>query len=68
MRMKIWTSNRLRFAVIALFAAAALPCFAAEVAVLKNGFSIRCERREVVGDTTRLYTKADGSSYVDVRT
>ncbi len=66
--MKIWTSNRLRFAVIALFAAAALPCFAAEVAVLKNGFSIRCERREVVGDTTRLYTKADGSSYVDVRT
>jgi len=66
--MKIWTSNRLRFAVIALFAVTALPCFASEVAVLKNGFSVRYERREVVGDITRLYTKADGSSYVDVRT
>lgn len=47
---------------------AALPCFAAEVAVLKNGFSIRHERREVVGNVTRLYVNADGSSYVDVPT
>jgi hypothetical protein len=54
-------------AVLAL-AAAALPCFATEVAVLKNGFSIRHERREVVGDTTRLYVSADGSSFVDVPT
>ena len=48
--------------------AAALPCFGGEVAVLRNGFSIRHERREVVGDTTRLYTTADGSSFVDVPT
>lgn len=47
---------------------AALPCFAGEVAVLKNGFSIRHERREVVGDVTRLYVNADGSSFVDVPT
>jgi len=47
---------------------AALPCFASEVAVLKNGFSIRHERREVVGNMTRLYVNADGSSYVDVAT
>ena len=47
---------------------AALPCFAGEVAVLKNGFSIRHERREIVGDTTRLYVNADGSSFVDVPT
>lgn len=46
----------------------ALPCFAGEVAVLKNGFSIRHERREVVGNTTRLYVSADGSSFVDVPT
>jgi soluble lytic murein transglycosylase-like protein len=47
---------------------AALPCFGGEVAVLRNGFSIRHERREVVGDTTRLYMTADGASFVDVPT
>jgi hypothetical protein len=65
---------RMRFAlklggwIFLLFALAALPCFAGEVAVLRNGFSIRHERREVVGDTTRLYLTADGSSFVDVPT
>ena len=54
--------------IIAILAIAALPCFAAEVAVLKNGFSITHERREVIGGITRLYVKADGSSYVDVPT
>jgi hypothetical protein len=51
-----------------MFAVGALPCFAGEVAVLRNGFSIRHERREVIGDTTRLYVTADGSSFVDVPT
>jgi hypothetical protein len=46
----------------------ALPCFAGEVAVLKNGFAIKHERREIVGDLTRLYVSADGSSFVDVPT
>jgi Transglycosylase SLT domain len=46
----------------------AIPCFAGEVAVLRNGFSIKHERREVVGDLTRLYVSADGSSFVDVPT
>src|SRR5579863_710434 len=54
--------------IIAILAVAALPCFAGEVAVLKNGFSIRHERRQVIGDVTRLYVNADGSSFVDVRT
>lgn len=54
--------------IIAILAIAALPCLAAEVAVLKNGFSITHERREVIGQITRLYVKADGSSYVDVPT
>lgn len=66
--MRCLRSGREWLAVIVLFAVAALPCFAAEVAVLRNGFSIRHERREIVGDTTRLYVTADGSSFVDVPT
>lgn len=60
-------SSKLRLAAIVIFAMA-LPTFASEVAVLKNGFSIRHERREIVGDVTRLYVNADGSSFVDVPT
>jgi hypothetical protein len=41
--------------------------FAADVAVLRNGFSIRYERREVIGEVTRLYLNGDGSGYVDVQ-
>lgn len=59
---------RLRATVIAILAVMALPCLADDVAVLKNGFSIQHQRREVVGETTRLYVKGDGSSYVDVPT
>lgn len=61
-KLGIWSRTLL------MLAAAALPCFAGEVAVLRNGFSIRHERREIVGDTTRLYVTADGSSFVDVPT
>jgi hypothetical protein len=67
MRMKFWTSIRAAW-IGAFLAAMALPCFAGEVAVLKNGFSIKHERREVMGAVTRLYTSADGSSFVDVPT
>jgi hypothetical protein len=41
---------------------------ATDVAVLTNGFSIRHERREVVGSVTRLYLGADRDGYVDVST
>jgi len=41
---------------------------AADVAVLRNGFSIRHERRETVGSVTRLYLGADKNGYVDVPT
>jgi hypothetical protein len=46
------------------------PLFAsgADLAVLRNGFSIRHERREVVGPVTRLYLGADRDGYVDVPT
>ncbi len=48
-----------------LFAGTAL---ASQIAILKNGFSIRHERRAAMGDLTRLYTGADASSYVDIPT
>jgi hypothetical protein len=62
--------NHLRLAprMLALLVLCVLPCFAGEIAVLKNGFAIKHERREVVGDVTRLYVSADGSSFVDVPT
>lgn len=53
---------------ITLLVMAALPCLAGEVAVLKNGFAIKHQRREIVGDLTRLYVNADGSSFIDVPT
>jgi soluble lytic murein transglycosylase-like protein len=50
-----------------LFAVSQLP--AAEMANLRNGFSLRHEHHEVVGDTTRLYMSADpAGGYVDVAT
>jgi hypothetical protein len=46
------------------------PLFASgtDLAVLSNGFSIRHERREVIGPVTRLYLGADRDGYVDVPT
>jgi len=43
-----------------------VPVFAAEVAILRNGFSIRHERRSAVGNVVRLYTGADATSYIDI--
>jgi soluble lytic murein transglycosylase-like protein len=48
--------------------AIAIPCLASEVAILKNGFEITHQRKEVIGDVTRLYVSADGASFVDVPT
>ncbi|HZQ68756.1 MAG TPA: lytic transglycosylase domain-containing protein [Terriglobales bacterium] len=42
--------------------------FAADVAILQNGFSIRHEHRQVVGPVTRLYTTPDNSAFVDIPT
>jgi len=51
-----------------LLALIALPSFAAESAILRNGFSIRHERRRVIGDITRLYIDGGQSSFVDIPT
>jgi Transglycosylase SLT domain len=45
--------------------AAQLCAFSAEVAVLRNGFSIRFERKQQTGDVTRLYTSG---GYLDIAT
>ncbi len=44
----------------------ARPASAAELAILRNGFSIRHEHRLVMGTMTRLYLAADDSSFTDV--
>jgi hypothetical protein len=66
--MRLFPKIRMWRGILALAVLTAIPCFATEVAVLKNGFSIRHERREVVGGVTRLYVNSEGSSYVDVST
>jgi soluble lytic murein transglycosylase-like protein len=55
-------------AAVSLLALTALPCAASDSAVLRNGFSIRHERRQVIGTITRLYLGGDNSSFVDVPT
>lgn len=57
------------FQVGLLFVLAVTQLHAAEMANLRNGFSIRHERHETQGETTRLYMSSDASSsYVDVAT
>jgi soluble lytic murein transglycosylase-like protein len=53
---------------VMLFGTSAVSCFASDLAVLRNGFSIRHERRQVLGAVTRLFVSTDGSSFVDVPT
>jgi hypothetical protein len=66
--MTFGTQIRLASRILIVLGVCAVTCFASEVAVLKNGFSIKHERRQVVGDVTRLYVSADGTSFVDVPT
>ena len=46
----------------------ARPATASELAILRNGFSIRHEHRLVMGTNTRLFLAADDSSFTDVPT
>lgn len=63
--MRILRKVGLGFALVILVNS----CVAADLAILRNGFSIRHERREVVGQVTRLYlSSTDPNGYVDVPT
>lgn len=57
-----------RSGVVLLLSLAALQAAATDVATLRNGFTIRHESRAPMGETTRLFINADGSSFVDVPT
>jgi len=62
-------NRNLILALATIVAMMATPCFASEYAVMRNGFSLKHERREVLGENTRLYLTATGSgSFVDVPT
>jgi soluble lytic murein transglycosylase-like protein len=54
-------------ATLVIFGTASLAS-AAELAVLQNGFTIRHEHRQVMGETTRLYTSTSENDFVDVPT
>jgi hypothetical protein len=56
----------LKFAVLLL--AASTSTHAADLAVLRNGNSIRHERRQVVGAVTRLYLGDNTSGYIEIPT
>ena len=53
---------------VALFLFVSLSASAAQMAILRNGFAIRHERREVRGNVTRLYLTGTTDNYVDVPT
>jgi|SRR5215813_13069593 len=59
---------RFKFGLLIGLAAMSATAFCSELAILRNGFSIRHQRREVRGAVTRLYTAAGSTSYIDVAT
>ena len=54
--------------MVVLLGVGAMQASATDVATLRNGFTIRHESRAPLGETTRLFLTADGSSFVDVPT
>jgi soluble lytic murein transglycosylase-like protein len=56
------------FGILLLLSTAAIQGSATDVATLRNGFTIRHESRAPLGETTRLFLTADGTSFVDVPT
>lgn len=60
--------SRSKLVAVAVLLFVTVSASASELALLRNGFSIRHDAREVVGKFTRLYTSLDRSSYVDIPT
>jgi soluble lytic murein transglycosylase-like protein len=57
-----------QFALAVLLATGSISAKAADLAVLRNGNSIRHERREIVGAVTRLYLSDSSSGYIEIPT
>jgi soluble lytic murein transglycosylase-like protein len=47
---------------------AVAPAFSADAAVLRNGYTIRHEHRQIIGTLTRLYLDGNKANFVDVPT
>ncbi|MBZ5599960.1 MAG: lytic transglycosylase domain-containing protein [Acidobacteriia bacterium] len=45
-----------------------VPASASDLAILRNGFSVRHEKRAVIGAVTRLYPSTNSDSYIDIPT
>jgi Transglycosylase SLT domain len=56
------------FAAVAAIVLVPHLAMAADLALLRNGFTIRHERRELLGETTRLFFEGADAGYVDVPT
>ena len=60
---------KIKLAVTLLLGISCLAASATEVAILRNGFTIRHEKRMLVGNTTRLFlSTTDETSFIDVPT
>lgn len=59
---------RLQFVVILVLATLAASAHAADLAILRNGFSIRHDRRQILDSITRLYLSGPNAGYIDVPT
>jgi len=57
-----------KFAPAAVVLIASLWAGAADLAVLRNGNSIRHDRRQIVGGTTRLYLSDSSNGYIEIPT
>jgi len=57
-----------QFALAVLLAGGSVTASGADLAVLRNGNSIRHERREIVGAVTRLYLSDSSSGYIEIPT
>ena len=57
-----------QLALAVLVAGGPIAARAADLAVLRNGNSIRHERREIVGAVTRLYLSDSSSGYIEIPT
>ncbi|HKW18753.1 MAG TPA: lytic transglycosylase domain-containing protein [Terriglobales bacterium] len=61
-------NKKLRLAISALLVFFASCSFGAELAILRNGNSIKHERREVIGTVTRLYLSNSSDGYIEIPT
>jgi len=57
-----------KFAAVCVVLTASVWVYAADLAILRNGNSIRHDRRQIVGPTTRLYLSDSSSGYIEIPT